>query len=146
MRVQVNLKISKERYHQKRRREEVTNYFGKARLKKIFYSYISDRPKLAKAIRTDGRLYYEKFRGFEWLTCYYEDYYFKIAAEGKKTKVIALDEYRYNEIKDKNERFNRVFSYYSEDFRPNPKNKDKSLDCYDVAKKISENAEVCSQA
>ena len=94
MRVQVNLKISKERYHKKRRREEVTNYFGKARLKKIFYSYISDRPKLAKAIRTDGRLYYEKFRGFEWLTCYYEDYYFKISAEGKKTKVIALDEYR----------------------------------------------------
>ena len=95
----------------------MTNYFGKARLKKIFYSYISDRPKLAKAIRTDGRLYYEKFRGFEWLTCYYEDYYFKIAAEGKKIKVIALDEYRYNEIKDKNERFNRVFSYYSEDCR-----------------------------
>ena len=124
----------------------MTNYFGKARLKKIFYNYISDRPKLVKAIRNDGRIYYEKFRGFEWLNCYYEDYYFKIYAEGKKTKVITLDEYRYNEKKGKNEQFNRILSYYSEDFRPNPNNKNKSLDCYEIAKKVSENAKDCQQA
>lgn len=125
----------------------MTNYFGKARLKKILYSYISDRPELIKGIRADGSLYYEKFRGYEWLECYYNDYYhFKICAWGKSSKVVTLDEYRYNEKKDKYLSFNRVVSYYSNDFRPNPNNKNKSLDCYDVAKKISENAEVCSQA
>ncbi len=57
-----------------------------------------------------------------------------------------MDEYRYNEKKDKYLSFNRVVSYYSNDFRPNPNNKDKSLDCYDVAKKISENAKACIEA
>ena len=57
-----------------------------------------------------------------------------------------MDEYRYNEKKDKNEQFNRILSCYSEDFRPNQNNKNKSLVCYEIAKKASENANVCQQA
>ncbi len=77
----------------------------------------------------------------QWLECYCSGYYhFKICTWGKFSKVVTLDEYRYNEKRDEYLPFNRVVSYYSNDFRPNPNNKNKSLDCYGIAKKIYENA------
>lgn len=145
----------------------MTNYFGKARLKKIFYSYISKSPEKEKAFKRSekeqraiakeyGRSYtneivfhYSKCRGSEWLECGDDERIYKIGADGATEKVVTIDEYVYNENDDIEQdytRISRIVSYYSEDFRPNPQNKDKSLDCYDVAKKISENAEVCSQA
>lgn len=144
----------------------MTNYFGKARLKKIFYSYLSTDPEKEKAFKKSekeqrviakeyGRSYtnevafhYSKYNGSEWLECGDDERRYKIWADGAKSKVVTIDEYVYNEESESElgyEKVCRVVSYYTEDFCPNPKNKNKSLDCYDVAKNISENARACQR-
>lgn len=54
----------------------MTNYMGRARLEKILFKYISDRPDLIKSLRVAAKEYgkamifvYRKFRGSEWLEC-----------------------------------------------------------------------------
>ena len=49
------------------------NYFGKRRLEKIFFNYISDRKNLIKIVKSDLKKYskeqvmnYHKYRGLEW--------------------------------------------------------------------------------
>lgn len=96
----------------------MTNYFGKARLKKIFYSYISKSPEKEKAFKRSkkeqrtiakeyGRSYtnevvfhYSKCRGSEWLECGDGERIYKIWADGAKSKVVTIDEYVYNENDD----------------------------------------------
>lgn len=140
----------------------MTNYFGKSRLKKIFYRYLSADSEKEKAFKRSekkqraiakeyGRSYtnevvfhYSKYRGSEWLECGDDERRYKIWANGAKSKVVTIDEYVYNEESESElgyEKVCRIVSYYSEDFRPNPQNKNKLLDCYEVAKHISENAE-----
>lgn len=67
----------------------MTNYMGRARLEKILFKYISDRPDLIKSLRVAAKEYgkamifvYRKFRGSEWLECQENGFTFKIFADG----------------------------------------------------------------
>lgn len=99
----------------------MTNYFGKRRIKNIFYSYLSDRTQLLKEIQNNSRglkyAYYKQYRGSEFFEFEYGDYKFKIYAFGDLSKVLTLDEYHYEENSGKYKSFNRVVYYYDEAFK-----------------------------
>lgn len=129
----------------------MTNYFGKSRLIKLFYCYISDRTEYINSLKADIKEFgkecifdYSKYRGNEWLEVQHEGYLFKIYAFGSGSKVVTMDEYLLDyETSDDLEKIQvkRVVSYYSPDFYPFPHNKDKVLDCYTIAKEAPKTAE-----
>lgn len=117
----------------------MTNYLGQTRLKKIFCSYLSERAELLREIQSSVLIKYadyRKYRGSEFFEFEYGDYKFKIYATGASSKVVTLDEYHYDDHYGKYKSFNRVVSYFDEAFRPMPHNKNKSLDLYDINKRI----------
>ncbi len=126
----------------------MTNYFGKSRLIKILYAYISDRPEIVKSFRTDVKKFgkemifqYRRYRGSEWLDCWSDEYRFHFFTFGAYYKTVCLDEEKYNEASDEYVKSCRIVSYYSKNFYPYPENKNKQLDCYEIAKPTSADAE-----
>lgn len=122
----------------------MTNYFGKSRLIKLFYHYISNRTEYFKSFKAAVKEYgketmfcYKKYRGSEWLEAHHEGYHFNFYVFGHSTKTIDFKEFQYNCESDEGELLNkiRIISYYTADFYPALNNKDKSLDCYTIAKK-----------
>ena len=117
----------------------MTNYFGKSRLIKLFYHYISGRSEYVKSFKTAVKEYgkdimfeYRKHKGSEWLKANHDGFYFEFYATGEKAKVVIMEE-----KKDDGEKFvklKRIVSYYTADFYPCSQNKDKSLDCSDIGK------------
>lgn len=80
------------------------NYFGKRRMKKILFFYLSDREDIVKEIKAQCREYewyimqYEKYRGSEWFktgVLVGDTYYtFKLSADnGKNGSRIQMKEY-----------------------------------------------------
>jgi len=117
----------------------MTNYFGKMRLIKIFYQYISDRPEYLKAFLKKAKKYgkdfeYKKHDGNEWLECYNEGKRFTLHASGGKDKTLIMDEKEYDKKQDKYIQVKITTSYYDELFYPYMTNEDKSLDCSDIGK------------
>lgn len=121
----------------------MTNYMGKARLIKLFYHYISNRKEYVKSFKAAVKEYgkevmfcYKKYRGSEWLEVHHEGYYFDFYVFGQSTKTIDFKESQYNCESDEGELLSkiRIISYYTVDFYPFLNNKDKSLDCYAIAK------------
>ena len=62
--------------------QKMTNYFGKARLIKLFYHYISDRTEFLKSFKAyvnefgkEIMFLYKKYRGSEWLEIHHDGYY-----------------------------------------------------------------------
>ncbi len=126
----------------------MTNYFGKSRLIKIFYAYISDRPELVKSFRADVKEFgkemifqYCRYRGSEWLDCCSDGHRFHFFTFGTDYKTVCLDEEKYNEASDEYAKSCRIVSYYSKNFYPYPENKNKRLDCYEITKPTPANAE-----
>ncbi len=124
----------------------MTNYFGKTRLIKILYTYISDRPELVRSFHADVKEFgkemifqYRRYRGSEWLDCWSDGHRFHLFTFGAFYKTVCLDEEKYNEVSDEYVKLCRIVSYYSENFYPYPENKDKSLDCYDIMKAPDKN-------
>lgn len=122
------------------------NYFGKSRLIKIFYHYISDRPEYMQEFTKEVREYgkdimfdYKKYRGTEWLECHNDGYSFKFYAFGRVNKTLTMDEKKYHEEQDNYLPVKHIVSYYDANFCPYSGNKDKSLDCYDIGKVVKEN-------
>lgn len=127
----------------------MTNYFGKSRLIKLFYHYISNRTEFLKHFKADVKKYgkeimfrYKKFQGSEWLETHKDGYFFKFYAWGQTFKTIDFNEYRvdFENDGDGGELTTetcivRIISYYTADFYPFVNNKDKTLDCYTIAKK-----------
>lgn len=106
----------------------MTNYMGRARLEKILFKYISDRPDLVKSLRSavkeygkDVILVYRKFRGSEWLECQENGFTFKVYADGSAGKMVDISEYRYDEEFDKDIYLERIVTYYNSKFVPFPK-------------------------
>lgn len=127
----------------------MTNYFGKARLIKLFYHYISDRTEFLKSFKAyvnefgkEIMFLYKKYRGSEWLEIHHDGYYFKFYVFGQVSKTIDFKEYRIDfetdgdggELTTKT-CIVRIISYYTADFYPFVNNKDKTLDCYTISKK-----------
>lgn len=118
----------------------MTNYFGKSRLIKLFYHYISGCSEYVKSFKTAVKEYgkdimfeYRKHKGSEWLKANHDGFYFEFYATGEKAKVVIMEE-----KKDDGEKFvklKRIVSYYTADFYPCSQNKDKSLDCILIEKK-----------
>lgn len=128
----------------------MTNYMGKARLIKLFYHYISERTEYVKSIKAAVKEYgketvfrYKKRRGIEWFdVVHHNGYSFYFCVFGQSSKTIYFEELRYDCESDKWELLNKIISYYSEDFYPDPDdNVNKSLDCYSIAKAAPKNAE-----
>lgn len=120
----------------------MTNYFGMARLIKIFYQYISDRSEYLKAFMKEVKEYgkdimfeYRKHNGSEWLNCHNDGSQFELYATGGKNKILTMEEKKYDEKQEKYIKVKRILSYYDSKFSPYPENKDKSLDCYSISKK-----------
>lgn len=105
----------------------MTNYMGRARLEKILFKYISDRPDLIKSLRVAAKEYgkemifvYRKFRGSEWLECQENGYTFKVYADGSAGKMVDVSEYFYDEKLDEDIYLERIVTYYNKDFNPVP--------------------------
>ncbi|MDE5770921.1 MAG: hypothetical protein K2I06_04705 [Ruminococcus sp.] len=115
------------------------NYFGKRRLEKIFFHYISDRKDLTKIVKKnlkksgkDFVFHYRKHRGFEW---------FKVSVFNEKNKEL-FDYELFTHTSDKGSRISMtelrmkyadndsecespttkeklyLYAYYTEDFYP----------------------------
>lgn len=108
----------------------MTNYFGKARLIKLFYHYISDRTEFLKSFKAyvnefgkEIMFLYKKYRGSEWLEIHHDGYYFKFYVFGQASKTIDFKEYRIDletdgdggELTTKT-CIVRIISYYTADF------------------------------
>lgn len=105
----------------------MTNYMGRARLEKILFKYISDRPDLVKAIRSAVKEFgkeliiaYRRYRGAEWLECRENGYTFKVYADGSKGKMVDVSEYYYDEERDEEIYLERIVTYYNSEFVPFP--------------------------
>lgn len=123
------------------------NYFGKRRLEKIFFNYISDRKELTKTVKKDLKelgkefvFHYRKNRGSEWFkVSAYDEYnsiavYFELYTDtSDKGCHISMSEWHSEDDELENKR--QVFyghAYYTEDFCPH--SGETKLQCFEIRK------------
>lgn len=101
----------------------MTNYMGVNRLKRIIHNYLINVKGIdERKIKKDSLFFerYRKGRGCEWLNCGCGVYTIKLFVDGSKAKAVTIEEYRFNESTEEDVYFDRIITYYDDNFNPFP--------------------------